>query len=127
MAFHKTMQSIPCQPMHQIRPVAYIGSIYHWPNFQCWLHIFIVYMCHFDCLHHLDFLLCPCTMSLRVTMFHVGYMYSIGSSATVVDYNITPIICCSHCRGNIHPYPLPRDLHYFSVERKYFLPFYQQA
>lgn len=32
-------------------------------------------------------------------MFHFGYMYSIGSTAIIVDYITTHIIFCSHCRG----------------------------
>lgn len=49
-------------------------------------------MYHFDCLNHLGPLLCPCTMSLTITMFHVRYMYPIHSSAIMVDYIITSII-----------------------------------
>lgn len=79
-------------------------------------------MYHFDCLYHLGPLLCPHTMSLTITMFHFDYMYSIQSSAVILDNIITPFIATLTVE-ELYIYTHCHVMCYFSVGRKYFLPF----
>lgn len=100
--------------MHQVRSLGCTGSIYIGLIFN------IVYSCLlFTCatlnVYITLVLYCVCVLcGLHLPCFMVGYMYSIGSSAIMVDYINIFIICYSHCRGIIHPYSRPHNLHCFS-------------
>ena len=111
--------------MHQARSMGYIGSIYHWLNFQSWSHIFIIFLYHYGYLL-LDVLLCPYTTSLSGTMLHGSYMHISGPSASVVDYIITHSICSSHCRGNTHPSPCHMTCITFLWEENTSCPFFRR-